>query len=342
MLQDEHYMARCIQLAKLGMGNVAPNPMVGAVIVHEQKIIGEGYHKKYGEAHAEVNAIQAVIDQSLLSQSTIYVSLEPCSHHGKTPPCADLLVEKKFKRVVIGCRDANSNVDGKGIQRLRNAGIESTVGILEDECRNVNKRFFTWHEKKRPFVILKWAQTKNGLIDSGIQNDKVNWVSVPEVQTIVHTWRSQNQAILVGRKTIENDNPTLTVRVVKGTNPIRVILDSNLQLPQHRKIFNEDAETIIINKQISKSTNNVHFIKIDEMNVNTILDALYNFGIQSVLIEGGRATLQSFIDSKIWDEARVIFGQKTFRQGTKAPTIDRAPSSVEQFFGDTIVTYLNK
>ena len=335
-------MARCIQLAKQGMGSVAPNPMVGAVIVHQDKIIGEGYHQRYGEAHAEVNAVQAVSNQGLIPESTIYVSLEPCAHHGKTPPCADLLVAKNFKRVVIGCRDANSDVDGKGIQRLKNAGIEVRVGVLEQECHTLNKRFFTWHEKKRPFVLLKWAQTQNGLIDNASNDDQVSWISAPETQTLVHTWRLQNQAILVGRKTVENDNPSLTVRAVNGNNPVRIILDSELQLPNDRAIFDSQAATIILNKKSSKKAENIQFIQIEEMTPSKILEVLSKNGIQSVLIEGGRATLQSFIDAKIWDEAKVIVGQQTFEQGTHAPQLDATPNFSEKFFGDTIHTYVNE
>jgi len=335
-------MARCIQLARLGMGKVAPNPMVGAVIVYQDSIIGEGFHEIFGGSHAEVNAIRSVKDQSLLSDSTIYVSLEPCSHHGKTPPCADLLVEKKFKRVVIGSRDANSEVDGKGIQRLRNAQINLSVGVLENECRALNKRFFTAHEKQRPFVLLKWAQTPNGLIDQGMKNGEVSWISEPETQVLVHTWRSENQAILVGRKTVESDNPSLNVRAVKGTNPIRIVLDSENRLQGQYTIFDRQAKTIVMNKNLEKVDDNVHFLRLEKMEIPTILERLHSEGIHSILIEGGAKTLQSFIDSDLWDEAKVIVGQHNFATGTSAPHLSKDPTSTEKFFGDTIKTYLNE
>ena len=252
MTIDEQFMSRCIQLAKLGKGNVAPNPMVGAVIVHEGKIIGEGYHQKYAEAHAEVNAVNSVEDKSLLPFSTIYVSLEPCSHHGKTPPCADLLVAKQFKRVVIGTLDANSQVDGKGIKRLKEAGIAVSIGILEAECQDLNKHFFTAHRKKRPYVLLKWAQSPNGYIDAGgnkSSNDsrKITWISTPEFQSLSHQWRNEYQSILIGRKTVESDNPSLTVRAVEGTNPIRIVLDSHLKIQGSYHIFNDEAKTYLFN-----------------------------------------------------------------------------------------------
>ncbi|MDX2360010.1 MAG: bifunctional diaminohydroxyphosphoribosylaminopyrimidine deaminase/5-amino-6-(5-phosphoribosylamino)uracil reductase RibD [Crocinitomicaceae bacterium] len=346
MSLDEQFMSRCIQLAKLGRGNVAPNPMVGAVIAHEGKIIGEGYHQRFGEAHAEVNAVKSVKDLDLLSESTIYVSLEPCAHHGKTPPCADLLVEKKFKRVVIGCRDAHSKVDGKGIQRMLDANIEVTIGVLEDECRKLNAHFFTFHQKKRPYVLLKWAETSNGLIDqNGVAGSSprrtVTWISVPEVQTLVHKWRAEYQAILVGRKTVENDNPSLTVRAVKGNNPTRIVLDSKNVLSKDSAVFNDEAETIVLNTERDTKEGHINYVQIEDISPATILSALYEKNIQSVLIEGGRKTLQSFIDVGLWDEAKVIIGQQTFDNGTKAPELNKQPQTSEEFFGDLIHTYVN-
>ncbi len=335
-------MYRCIELALLGQGNVAPNPMVGAVIVHNDKVIGEGYHQQYGEAHAEVNAIANVKNQDLLKDSTIYVSLEPCAHTGKTPPCADLLVHHRFKRVVIGSLDSFSLVSGKGIERLKNAGIETVVGCLEYECRTLNRHFFTFHEKKRPYVMLKWAQTPNGKIDQGLADGKVTWISAPETQTMVHTWRKNHQAILVGRNTIERDNPTLTVRAVSGKNPVRIILDSELKLPTTMNCFNEEAPTIVLNKLKSEVIGSVEYIQLEKMTAQSILDALFERNIQSVLIEGGSATLQSFIDANLWDEARIITGQVDFEQGTEAPVLNLPVVAEEYFFGDTIKTYHNR
>ena len=326
MISDEQFMQRCIYLATLGKGNVAPNPLVGAVIVYQGKIIGEGYHQKYGEAHAEVNAVNSVEDQSLLSESTIYVSLEPCAHHGKTPPCADLLVKHKFKRVVIGCTDSFDKVSGKGVEKLRNAGIDVEIGVLKKECRELNKHFFTFHEKKRPFVFLKWAQTTNGLIDStGLNPGGVTWISVPEVRTLVHQWRSEHMAIMVGRKTVENDNPSLTVREVEGKNPIRIVLDPNGKIPASAKVFNDEAKTLIITQR---------------METDDLLSFLYKKDIQSVLIEGGAQTLQSFIDANLWDEACQIIGQNEFESGTQAPII-KGDFRSETHFGDTLNFYRN-
>ncbi len=332
-------MRRCIELALLGQGRVAPNPMVGAVIVHNDRIIGEGYHEKYGEAHAEVNAIANVDDQTLLKEATIYVSLEPCAHTGKTPPCADLLVHHQFKRVVIGCLDSFSLVSGKGIERLKNAGIETLVGCLENECRALNKHFFTFHEKKRPYVLLKWAQTSNGKIDQGLSDGKVTWISAPETQTMVHTWRKNHQAILVGRNTVEKDNPSLTVRAVKGNNPIRIVLDSELQLPMTMNCFNDEASTIVLNKLKSEASGTIEYVQLDALSPQLILSALVERNIQSVLIEGGRATLQSFIDANLWDEAKVVIGAVKFDQGTDAPSLNTSEDNEERFFCDTIKTY---
>lgn len=342
MPKDEQYIQRCIQLAKLGEGNVAPNPMVGAVIVYNDKIIGEGYHQNYGEAHAEVNAINSVDDQSLLAASTIYVSLEPCAHFGKTPPCADLIVINKFNRVVIGCQDSFSKVEGKGIKKLKDAGIEVDIGVLELECRELNKRFFTFHEKKRPFVLLKWAETKNGLIDNGITDNKdIAWISAPELKPVVHSWRNQQQAILVGQKTVISDNPSLTVRAINGTNPTRIIIDPQCNLNNKYSVFNSEAQTIVLNSIKDESSKNIRYIKLEEINTKTILEQLYLEDIQSVLIEGGRTTLQSFIDDDLWDEANVIIGQNSFNKGTKAPILCK-DFHEELIFGDRVKYYSNK
>lgn len=333
-------MRRCIQLAELGKGHVAPNPMVGCVIVHQDQIIAEGYHQKFGEAHAEVNAINNVPTEIPLEECTAYVSLEPCAHYGKTPPCANLLVEKGIKKVVIGAFDTHSKVAGKGIQILEEAGIEVTIGVLEETCRIQNKHFFTYQEQERPFVLLKWAQTQAGFMDndSGVQGE-VSWISGPEVKTLVHELRSEYQAILVGKHTVLNDNPSLTVRKVSGNNPIRVILDTNIELSEDYSAFNDEAPTIIINKLRSEELTGIKYIQVDAMTPDAILKSLYKEGIQSVLIEGGSATLQSFIEAELWDEAYVISGSTEFKSGTKAPEIQGQLVESKQIMNDTIHVY---
>ncbi len=336
-------MQRCLDLAQLGSGYVAPNPMVGAVIVLNDEIIGESFHQKYGESHAEVNAINSVDDKSLLSEATIYVSLEPCAHHGKTPPCADLLVAHKFKRVVIGCVDSNELVAGKGIERLQEAGIEVTVGILEKECKSLNKRFFTYLNKQRPYIVLKWAQTQDGYIDlpreEEITERKINWISAPETQSLVHHWRSQEPAILVGWKTVEHDNPSLTVREVSGKNPLRVIIDSQLNMPQDSTVYTDGDRTVIINKIKTETIGNVELIKLNQINTKNILDVLYNLQISSVFVEGGSSTIQHFLVDGYWDEARVIVGKQTFGDGIKGPRISGTPNKTYTFAGDTVHHY---
>ncbi len=342
MLSHEKYMHRCLQLAKLGQGKVAPNPMVGAVIVHNDRIIGEGYHQEFGEAHAEVNAINSVENKSLLSESTIYVSLEPCAHFGKTPPCANLIVEHQFKQVVIGSCDPHSKVNGKGIQILQNNNINIISSVLKKECDELNKRFFTFHQKKRPYVFLKWAETKNGLIDNCGNKGEVTWISCKEIQSLVHIWRSENQAILVGKKTVKNDNPSLTVREITGKNPIRVVLDSSLQLNSSFQVFDNKATTYILNTIKNETVGSNEFIQIEDINPVSILEELYKRNIDSVLIEGGRTTLQSFIDADLWDEAKTIVGQHTFENGTNAPKMNQTATSSEGFFGDTLKTFFNQ
>ena len=337
MQADVLYMQRALQLSLLGKGTVAPNPMVGAVIVHDDQIIGEGYHEKFGEAHAEVNAINSVSDSSLLKESTIYVTLEPCAHHGKTPPCADLIVEKQFKRVVIGALDSHSKVDGKGRGIIERNGIPTECGILEEEIRKVNKHFFTYHEKKRPFVFLKWAQTPNGLIDNDGQQA---WISSPEIKPIVHQWRNEHQAILVGKNTVLKDDPELTVREVKGSNPTRVLIDPDLSVPHSKRIFNDDAETIIFNNLQNETRGTNTYIQLEDLSIHNILDQLYQLNIISLMVEGGAFTANQFIQSGLWDEAKVIIGANTFEKGTKAPVLDIIPLSEEVLFGNQIQTFV--
>lgn len=345
---DILYMKRCLELAVLGQFYVAPNPMVGAVLVYNNTIIGEGFHEKYGQAHAEVNAISSVIPENrhLISESTLYVSLEPCSHHGKTPPCSDLIIRSGIPRVVIGCVDSYSEVSGKGIEKLRKHGIEVIVGALEKEALQLNKRFFTFHEKKRPYVILKWAQTSDGFIDKIRTSDSVaiNWITQPETQQLTHQWRAEEAAILVGHQTILKDNPSLSVRAVHGPNPLRVIITSRPeQIPATANIFNNESHTIIYNPSTDRIKNQTEWKSIDLKHNSTlsILEDLYSRNIQSIIVEGGSVTLQQFIDTGIWDEARILTGVHFFKEGIKAPVINGRLINQLTFGKDFIQVYQN-
>lgn len=349
MSTDILYMRRCLQLALLGEGRVAPNPMVGAVLVCNHRIIGEGYHQRYGEAHAEVNCLASVAeaDRHLVDSSTLYVSLEPCAHFGKTPPCADLIIQEKIPHVVVGCRDPFPEVDGKGIEKLRNAGVRVDISEIEEECRALNKRFFVFHTQHRPFIILKWAQTANGFIGNHsaerlrITNDFTN--------RLTHQWRSEETAILVGTRTALADNPSLTTRLWAGRNPLRIIIDMERSLPQHLHIFDGSIPTLVFNRH----RNTIEDIKkpaFDQMAVQyyqvtpevsivqQITNALYYLNIQSVLVEGGAKTLQSFIDAGAWDEARVITNTLlTISDGVVAPVLKNCLFVNERnSFGDEI------
>ncbi len=323
----EKYMQRCLQLAKNGFGNVSPNPMVGAVIVNKDRIIGEGYHQKYGEAHAEVNAINSVEDKSLLKTSTMYVSLEPCSHFGKTPPCADMIIENKIPEVVIGSIDPNPKVAGGGIKKLKDAGLTLTTGVLVKECDELNKRFFTYHLKKRPYIILKWAETADGFIDICRKDpDKIKnyWITNEFCRTLVHKWRTEEDAFMIGANTVINDNPHLTARNWSGRNPVRVIVDKNAELSKDYKILDKSAKTIVINSKKNLCQENIAYIKsnLEKDSEKNILTVLYENKIQSLVIEGGAQLLNSFISSGLWDEARVFTGQKIFKRGLKAPVFN--------------------
>jgi diaminohydroxyphosphoribosylaminopyrimidine deaminase/5-amino-6-(5-phosphoribosylamino)uracil reductase len=322
MQNQEFFMNRCLELATKGLENVSPNPMVGSVIVHENKIIGEGYHKEFGKEHAEVNAIASVKNKSLLKYSTLYVNLEPCAHFGKTPPCSNLIIEHKIPKVVIGCVDTFSDVNGKGILKMEKAGIEINIGVLEKESQELNKRFFTFHEKKRPYIILKWAESKDGFIAPKNQIAPF-WMTSSDSKKLVHQFRAEEDAILIGRVTVEKDNPSLTVREIRGENPIRIVIDKDLKLSKKLIIFNNEAKTIIFNTQITKKLNSNYYIKINYRNmINNILHELYKQNIQSLIIEGGAKTLQSFIDQKLWDEARIFTANKTLIEGVKSPRIE--------------------
>jgi diaminohydroxyphosphoribosylaminopyrimidine deaminase/5-amino-6-(5-phosphoribosylamino)uracil reductase len=316
--------------------------MVGCVIVKNGLIIGEGYHSEYGGKHAEIKAIESVLDQKEIENSTVYISLEPCVHHGKTPPCVNELINRKIKIAVIGSRDSNPIVGGKGIESLKRAGIEVHENVLSEACRTLNKRFFTFHEKRRPYVILKWAQTSDGYLDKNreIGEKGVNWISSPESKVLVHKWRSEEQSILVGRNTIMNDNPSLTVREISGKNPTRIVIDSQLQLSKDVNIFSKDAPTLVFNRLKNDQTDGVEWIKISETSTKHILDELFKRNIQSVLVEGGSRTLQYFIIDNVWDEARVIVGDVKFGDGVKAPVMNKVPSRAHQFSDhDTIYYY---
>lgn len=324
----EKYINRCIELAHNGLGTTYPNPLVGSVIVCDGIIIGEGWHKKAGEPHAEVNAIQSVKDQSLLSKSTLYVSLEPCSHYGKTPPCAGLIVKHKIPNVVIGTVDPNLKVAGKGIEQLKNTGVNVVVGVLQNECIELNKRFFTFHTQKRPFIILKWAESIDGFIapsPSIRASREPVWITDTYSRQLVHKWRSEEQALLVGTQTVLDDNPKLNVRDWSGNQPIRIVIDRTNRIPKESYIFDNQSETIIFTETEQRSASEkIKYIKIDfSANVvHQIVSHLYQLAIQSVLIEGGKITLQSFIDANLWDEARIFKGTIAFSDGVKAPELE--------------------
>ena len=319
-------MQRCIELALLGAGSVAPNPMVGAVLVHKDKIIGEGYHMQYGQPHAEVNCINAVRPEAKewIPQSTLYVSLEPCAHFGKTPPCADLIISNKIPRVVIGCRDPFDKVDGKGIEKLQAAGIEVICPVMEAECKKLNERFITFHTKLRPHIILKWAQTADGFI--GNTNHTRLLISNEYSNRLVHKWRSEEAAIMIGTNTALHDDPSLTNRLWRGNNPLRLVVDRQLRLPNTLKVFDRSVPTVVFNELQRKATGNLLYYqcrKSDSL-VPQLCDALYNLNIQSVLVEGGRTLLQSFIDENLFDEIRVITNTTRFQgEGIMAPVISK-------------------
>ena len=323
MTVDEKYIKRCIELASNGLCNAAPNPMVGAVIVYKDRIIGEGYHACCGQGHAEVNAIASVKERDLLKDSTIYVSLEPCSHYGKTPPCADLIIRTGIPRVVVGCVDPFSKVSGRGIQRLRDAGIEVKVGVLEKECQHLIRRFVTFNLEKRPFITLKWAQSADGFIDIQRDGGKAVILSTPITSTYVHKQRAEHKAILVGRKTALLDNPSLTTRNWYGKNPLRLVIDRELSLPDHLKLFDGQTETIVFTEKAKEEQPNLIYIQLDFSTdiLPQIMTILYERKIQSLLVEGGSHLLQSFLDSDLWDEMYVEHAEKVLGNGVKCPII---------------------
>ncbi|MFP5081606.1 bifunctional diaminohydroxyphosphoribosylaminopyrimidine deaminase/5-amino-6-(5-phosphoribosylamino)uracil reductase RibD [Pedobacter sp. JCM 36344] len=327
-MTDELYMQRCLEIAEMGIGNVSPNPMVGCVIVHEDTIIAEGYHRKFGEAHAEVNAVNAAFADypeeaaTLLRNSTVYVNLEPCAHFGKTPPCADLLVMIGVKKVVIGNTDPFSDVDGKGIEKLKAAGIQVIHGILEDKCTELNRRFFTRVIEQRPYIILKWAETANRYFAP--KNVLQEWISGPLAKKLVHKWRTEEDAILIGKQTAICDNPQLTAREWEGKNPIRIVIDKNLQVPAGYNVFNNVSKTIVFNEAKTVIDQNIHNIQMEDMQYylpQKIAYQLYLMDIHSVIIEGGANLLSQFIAAGLWDEARVFRSATSWDEGIQAPDI---------------------
>lgn len=352
----EKYIQRCIQLARNGFGTTYPNPMVGSVIVYENKIIGEGWHKKAGEPHAEVNAVNSVQDKSLLKKATIYVSLEPCSHFGKTPPCCDLIIKNKIANVVIGTVDPNVKVAGNGIKKLMEAGIQVTVGILQEECNELNKRFFTFHEKKRPYIILKWAESIDGFIaplellrypEISKQNHnekKPIWITNQYSRQLVHKWRTEEEAIMVGTQTAIDDNPKLNARDWHGNNPIRIVLDQNNRIPPDFHVFDNQVKTILFSKSkrpVEKENSIFEYINFEQNIATQIIQSLYHHQIQSIIIEGGRQTLQTFIDAHLYDEARIFVGNVLFTEGTKAPNLAKNQFKKKSIGNDELILFRN-
>ncbi len=346
------YMQRCLQLAAEGAGTTAPNPMVGAVLVYEGRIIGEGYHRQYGFAHAEVNCINSVAaeDEHLIPSSTIYVSLEPCAHFGKTPPCADLIIQKKIPRVVVGCRDPFKEVDGKGIEKLLNAGVEVITGVLEEECRLLNQRFFTFYTQQRPYVLLKWAQTAEGNmayphnVDANAAEAQRLFITNPVTNKLVHKWRSHEAGILVGTNTALLDDPALDNRLWYGPGPVRMVVDMPLKLPQTLKLFNGQRKTIVFNSIKEEEAGNIVYCKVNSNDnlVEQILNTCHRLRILSLMVEGGPALLNSFIDAGRWDEARVITNDTLFiGEGLPAPRLRGYRfSHSEKIFSDKIDYFL--
>ncbi len=349
----ENYINRCIQLAENGLGSTYPNPMVGSVIVYNNKIIGEGWHRKAGEPHAEVNAINSVKDKSLLKKATIYVSLEPCSHYGKTPPCSDLIIASGIKKIVIGSVDPFPEVSGKGIKKLMDAGCQVIVGILDEKCNFLNRRFFTFHKQHRPFIILKWAESLDGFLaptpNPSNHTREPIWITNKYSQQLVHKWRSEEAAILVGTNTAVMDNPKLNTRLWDGANPVRILLDQNLRLDKDSALLDGSTKTIVIcspqtlQAKEAETSENLIFeaINFDEEISNQICQVLYKHQIQSIIIEGGAKTLQTFIDSGLWDEARVFTGENDFKDGTKAPSLHSSPRKKYNTTGDLLRIYKN-
>jgi diaminohydroxyphosphoribosylaminopyrimidine deaminase/5-amino-6-(5-phosphoribosylamino)uracil reductase len=335
----EQYMQRCLQLAGLGSGQVAPNPMVGSVLVHNNRIIGEGYHQQFGEAHAEVNCIRSVAadETHLIAESTLYVSLEPCDHQGKTPPCTDLILQHQISKVVIGCKDISAKVNGRGIDHLRRQGVEVTESVLEKECLYMNRRFFNFEQNKQPYIILKWAETADGLIAGDSGKTKI---SNPFSDRIVHQWRAEESAIMVGYRTALTDDPQLNVRLAQGSDPVRIVFDKYLSLPSSLKLFDQSRPTLLFNYREDKKLGNIEYIRISESgSVQQIASHLYERKLLSLLIEGGSCLLQSFIDIGCWNEARIIKSEQFLYSGVEAPKLKNAQYSHQEKVSNDIHYY---
>lgn len=340
-LIDERYMARCIQIAQNGLGSTFPNPFVGSIIVHNQKIIAEGYTSAYGGPHAEVNAIRQIKDDSILKECTLYVTLEPCSHYGKTPPCCDLVIAKEFKRVVIGTLDPFAEVNGQGYLRLLENGIDVTLGVLEEECKELNRRFITFHQEKRPYIILKWAQTQDGYMG---HDDVQKWITNRYSRQLVHEWRTEEQAILVGKKTALVDNPQLNTRFWEGKNPLRISIDKFLAIPRYFHLYDQSIPTVIFNAIEDREDKNLKLVKIDfDSNIiPPILDYLYQNNFQTLIVEGGSDTIQKFIDMNLWDEARVLSSNAFWNEGILAPIVRGKRVSQQKIINDHVTVIRNQ
>lgn len=344
-MNSESYMKRCLTLAGNGMGRVAPNPMVGCVIVKDEKIIGEGYHSVYGGPHAEVNAINSVDKEDDLKESTLFVSLEPCSHHGKTPPCVELIIQKGIPRVVIAQADPNPLVAGKGIELLKNSGVNVESGILEAEAQELNRRFNTYHTKNRPYIILKWAMSSNGMVDiERTRGEKgVYWISSPTTKKLVHKWRAEEASILVGSGTVGTDNPGLDCRLYHGKDPLRVVLSGDQELPPYSKVLTDGKPTLVFGKKgpSAESTAEWIFPQGEDL-IDEVLQTLYEKGINSVLVEGGPTTHRGFLDRGLWDEARVIVSKSHIPKGIRAPDLDILPEMIQDYGSDRIFTFRHR
>lgn len=343
---DNKFMRRCLELATRAAGMTFPNPLVGSVIVHKGLIIGEGYHLRAGLPHAEVIAVNSVKDRSLLKDSTLYVNLEPCSHHGRTPPCSDLIIDMSVPRVVIGTIDTSDKVAGKGAERMSTAGCDVTAGILEEECRWLNRRFFTFNEKKRPYIILKWAQSRDGFLDKTRDDEGgpgPNWISGKPERVLVHKWRSEEQAILVGAGTMRADHPGLNVREWGGSDPLRLVLSNSGNFPVFPRQKDNETSFVVFtrNKDLEMERARVVQLEDDLPESRQVAGFLFREGIQSLFIEGGASVLNHFIASDMWDEARVFTGDIDFHNGVKAPPIPLKPENVDVFTGSTLKTYVN-
>lgn len=342
------YMQRAIELAKKGTRLSFPNPSVGAVLVCEGKIIGEGYTSAYGGAHAEVNAINAVVDKSMLAKASFYVTLEPCSHYGKTPPCANLIVKHKIPNVYIGCIDTFSEVSGRGVKILLDAGCNVEVGVLEQDCLELHKRFLGFHNDKKPYVVLKWAQTKDAFIDVDrevlkVEDAKPTWISNSLSRQKVHQLRAQEHAIMVGTNTALKDNPSLTARSFGGMSPVRILLDRNLRVPVHYSLYNGEVETMVFTEKIGESKCVTYCqIDFDKDVLTQVLDVLYQKKIQSLIVEGGKQLLQSFIDQNLWNEAMIFVGDQSFKKGVKAPVIEDVFFDKQECLAEDVLKYYRR